>query len=266
MNRLQLKINHGGGGILSTKRQVDAAYIGSLALVSCILSTELHLDIFALTEPYTEYNEAFERVKIMLPDFDMDQYQLCNIATTPQLKVQSKISTSLSKIQYQEIINLLPTSFITCGTSSRARNINTMPANLLVQKLSFIGMQSSESGAWLTANPRVNANQLTNNQFSDSLRIRIGIPLFSFPFKCLCGEYCDEMGFHAYTCCKCKGERNERHQYIKIAVWNMISSFLPQVLKSNEPYLAPTFATVPPPDNDPESFHIPQRADLSVKD
>ena len=74
------------------------------------------------------------------------------------------------------------------------------------------------------------------------------------------------MGCHAYTCCKCKGERNERHQYIKIAVWNMISSFLPQVLKSNEPYLAPTFATVPPPDNDPESLHIPQRADLSVKD
>ena len=127
-------------------------------------------------------------------------------------------------------------------------------------------MQSSESGAWLTANPRINSNQLSNTEFSESLRIRLGIPLFAFPFQCVCGENCDEMGFHAYTCCKSKCERNERHQHIKVAVWDMLQHFLPNVLKHNEPYMIPTFTKINPPDIDPECLHIPQRADLAVKD
>ena len=120
-------------------------------------------------------------------------------------------------------------------------------------------MKSSELSARLTPNPRVKANQLSNNQFSDSLRIRLGIPLSAYPFKCICRENSDEMGYHAYTCSKCKCERNERHQYIKVAVWDMITQFLPQVLKSNEPFLAPTFSTVQPPESDPDCLHIPQR-------
>ena len=75
------------------------------------------------------------------------------------------------------------------------------------------------------------------------------------------------MAFHAYTCSKCKCERNERHQYIKVCVWDIMTHFLPDVLKNNEPYMSPLFNTIiPTPDNDPESLHIPQRADLSVKD
>jgi hypothetical protein len=196
----------------------------------------------------------------------MEQYQICNIIAAPITKLQAKLSNLLSEVNYQHTLQMLPMASVNTISNSRSRPTPTLPTNLLGQKICFIGMQSSESGAWLTANPRINPNQLSNTQFSESLRIRLRIPLFAFPFQCVCGEYCDEMAFHAYTCCKSKCERNERHQHIKVAVWDMLNHFLPHVLKHNEPYMMPTFTTIIPPENDPERLHIPQRADLSVKD
>jgi hypothetical protein len=218
-----------------------------------MLNNEIHLDIIAHSDTYIEYIESCNRIQNMLPI----------------IKLQSKLSTLLSEIHYQHVFNMLPTTSITTTNKSRSRVSSTIPTNLLGQKLSFVGMQSSESGAWLMANPRMNPNQLSNSQFSESLRTRLGIPLFAFPFQCVCGENCDEMGFHAYTCCKSKcerSERNERHQHIKVAVWDMLQHFLPNVLKHNEPYMIPTFTKINPPDIDPECLHIPQRADLAVKD
>jgi hypothetical protein len=76
-NRLQLKINCGGGGISSVKGQVDTAYIGSLALVSYTLKTELNLDMLAHTETVIEYNASCNRVHTILPEFDMEMLLKC---------------------------------------------------------------------------------------------------------------------------------------------------------------------------------------------
>ena len=96
VNRLHLKINLGGGGILSVKNQVDSAYIGSLALISYILNTELHLHMLAQSEINIEYNASCNRIQTILPHVDMEQYTISNIITAPITKLQAKLSALLS--------------------------------------------------------------------------------------------------------------------------------------------------------------------------
>ena len=121
VNRLHLKINRGGGGILYVKTQVDTAYIGSLALISYILNTELHLDMLAQTETNIEYNSSSNRIQTILPHVDMEQYTISNTITASITKLQAKLSALLSEINYQHIFNMLRTADVSNIISSRSR-------------------------------------------------------------------------------------------------------------------------------------------------
>ena len=58
------------------------------------------------------------------------------------IKSGTKMSTSLVKVLYQNVIESLPQPVVIQSTNSRSRNIPLIPTNLLAQRLSFVGKKS----------------------------------------------------------------------------------------------------------------------------
>jgi hypothetical protein len=64
-NGSNLKINHGGGGIICTKQQCDATYIGSLALVTHIFNNNIN-SLAISSSPSTLNNINFPLVPSLI--------------------------------------------------------------------------------------------------------------------------------------------------------------------------------------------------------
>ena len=86
--------------------------------------------MLAHTETVIEYNASCNRIHTILPEFDMEMYQICNIISAPITKLQAKLSNLLSEVNYRHTLQLLPMASVNTISNSRSRPTPTLPTNL----------------------------------------------------------------------------------------------------------------------------------------
>jgi hypothetical protein len=181
--RLHLPVRLGGLGIPSIQAAVNAAYIGSWALVCKQVQDVLP----ELTPQQCIGLEGSVAAMASLPA--MNNVTAASILAQPRAKLQHALAADQASRDAAAVHDSL------VGDA----------------QLWFESSGTPQAGAWLTANPRY--ARMSDVELQVSVYLRLGLPVAE-PGVCKCGKQYDALGHHAFTCPIMQKQRTFRHSAV----------------------------------------------------
>ena len=169
-----------------------------------------------------DYNLSLEALRPLLPHELYEKLKWRNIWTVPQMGVQTQVSAALHAHKRKQFVATLPT-----GNSLNER----------ILRIHALGLNTPESGAWLTSSLLNSRNQMGNGPFCVAVGKRLLLPVDGVvEGPCMaCAAPLDALGHHA-SCCPAINKSN-RHT-------NMQDAMVPHIREAAQVFAkAPTVAT-----------------------
>ena len=240
--RVLLPVSEGGLGFQKLESIAEAAFLGSLALVSNSVTTLLKLtdaefgtliDTWGYTTARDRLVHAHGISPTLIPG-------AAEVASDRIVRLQQALSANVSAHRSDAILVLLQQP---PETADRPRD----PAIDWMRTVHLHVRGSPTSGAFLLANPKLPLNRMTDAEFADAAKLYLGCLARTpqeVPPRCKsngCRQAVLATPDHDLTCTCTGGTRNTRHHMVKFAFHRILKTF--PSMKSTPPILEPRAST-----------------------
>ena len=203
LNRLFLPISKGGNGFASLKKAAAGAFAGSILLTAPLIA-QISSDVVQMMEDremtpaMAEFADIMEELKAegiqAVKDIDPHGREMWGKASRG---MQRQINQEREKLRVQELDRCIPPPPMPI---QQARVGAVFDDEQLANRHQQLANKSTEASAWLTANPAITQNKMTDDAFSTSLAIRSGLRVTGSRTHCICGQQTTSDGSHAQAC------------------------------------------------------------------
>ena len=200
--RLHLPLHKGGGGVMGLSNLGDAAYAGSWALISELVTSVLRgspaeISVDGDSQQATPWLQALRASVLTLRE-----RWACDVTTLPE--VEDLLARSRSKLQ----------SACSLSVAGKLHDEAIRACVSPEEEALLRGCAHPASRAWLTALTNTRDAAVDNRDFAGAMRLRLGLALGVMPARCpFCkvelGEH--ERGLHAFVCRQTRASLTTRH-------------------------------------------------------
>ena len=212
IDQLFLPVRLGGLGLQSVERNLNGAYAGSIMqcgerMAEICPKIKGLAEEDQLTPSLREFQDRLEELKNQQIEA-VDGIDIINVWEKSKRKMQRSINQEFQKRARDRRMEDLPSE--TIGRDGDKEGIT--------KRYIMMNNEDKNAHAWILANPAIHYLKMSNDDYSMSAALHMGLNVMGSRTHCVCGEMTDTSGQHAHSCAASAvraGQRSVLHSVIE---------------------------------------------------